>query len=508
MSFLQGGTEMSEGGTDQIIGIVETMLETMQSDLADAEKSEASAVETYNGLMQAKNQETSQATKAIETKMGRSGELAVSMATGGADLEDSKEALDEDTKTKASLKTTCEQKTKEFVERRSNRADEVTALSETIKILNDDSALDLFKKTMPSTPSPTTESGVVFLQLSAKSKSGQFTRMMEGLVAQDTPHAANYKLVLYAASSKAKTKNPYDQIGTMIDNMIALLGREQGDDDKQKEFCDGELRKANEEKSATEDDVRALGTEVDKCNELIETAEAEIRTLKQGIQELDQAVAQATEQRKQEHADFSAASAANQAALELLEMAKNRMNKFYNPSLYVDTATQPPIYGFMQEGPLTFVQVSMHTQVRKQQAGGVVQLLAQMMGDVQTSQAESKHDEEEAQKEYEETMTDASAKRATDSKLLVSKDTLRADLVARLDDTTSDKTDAEKRVQGLLVKIGDLHAACDFLIDNYDLRKEARTGEVEGLHQGKAVLEGLATPAEEPASAGFLQRNL
>merc|ERR1719265_1164398 len=166
MSFLQGGTEMSEGGTDQIIGIVETMLETMQSDLADAEKSEASAVETYNGLMQAKNQETSQATKAIETKMGRSGELAVSMATGGADLEDSKEALDEDTKTKASLKTTCEQKTKEFVERRSNRADEVTALSETIKILNDDDALDLFKKTMPSGGA----SAAVLLQTGVTSK--------------------------------------------------------------------------------------------------------------------------------------------------------------------------------------------------------------------------------------------------------------------------------------------------------------------------------------------------
>ena len=57
------------------------------------------------------------------------------------------------------LKKSCATKAKEFEERQANRAQELVAISETIKILNDDDALDLFKKTLPSpsfqAPQPT-----------------------------------------------------------------------------------------------------------------------------------------------------------------------------------------------------------------------------------------------------------------------------------------------------------------------------------------------------------------
>jgi hypothetical protein len=45
-------------------------------------------------------------------------------------------------------------------------------------------------------------------------------------------------------------------------------------------------------------------------------------------------VAEATSTRKEEHSDFVETLAANNAAKELLGIAKNRLNKFYNPDLY------------------------------------------------------------------------------------------------------------------------------------------------------------------------------
>merc|ERR550514_1605499 len=97
MSYLQA----MDGGSDQIVGIIETMLESMQSDLKEATDGENQAVAAYDELMKAKGEEISAATKGIETKMARSGELAVNAAVGGADLEDSKESLAEDTTFKA-----------------------------------------------------------------------------------------------------------------------------------------------------------------------------------------------------------------------------------------------------------------------------------------------------------------------------------------------------------------------------------------------------------------------
>merc|ERR1719333_1726230 len=82
--------------------------------------------------------------------MTRVGQLGVEIATMKNDLEDSEEALIEDTKFLADLKKTCAVKAKEWEVICKSRKEELIALSETIKILNDDDALELFKKTLPS----------------------------------------------------------------------------------------------------------------------------------------------------------------------------------------------------------------------------------------------------------------------------------------------------------------------------------------------------------------------
>merc|ERR1719316_1986591 len=76
MSFLESGSGV-EGGSDQIIGIVEQMKETMEADLKEAESSEAEAKSSYETLMTSKTAEIEAAGKAIESKTARSGAVAV-----------------------------------------------------------------------------------------------------------------------------------------------------------------------------------------------------------------------------------------------------------------------------------------------------------------------------------------------------------------------------------------------------------------------------------------------
>merc|ERR1719426_568298 len=60
----------------------------------------------------------------------------------------------------------------------------------------------------------------------------------------------------------------------------------------------------------------------------------DIENLEDGIKALDKSVAEATDQRKEEHEDFTQLMASDAAAKELLKFAQNRLNKFYNPALY------------------------------------------------------------------------------------------------------------------------------------------------------------------------------
>merc|ERR1719473_2340077 len=123
-------------------------------------------------------------------------------------------------------------------------------------------------------------------------------------------------------------------ITEQIDGMIDVLGKEQADDDTQKAFCEEEFTKSAAEKKETEDTLASLAASIEEMTATVSQLTSVIETLTAEIKALDKAVAEATEQRKEEHEAFLQAQAENQAAVQLVEKAKNHLNKFYAPNLY------------------------------------------------------------------------------------------------------------------------------------------------------------------------------
>merc|ERR1719214_220880 len=103
---------------------------------------------------------------------------------------------------------------------------------------------------------------------------------------------------------------------------------------------------------------------------------------------------------------------------------------------------------------------------------------------------EAQAEEENAQKEYEQLMSDSAEKRAADSKALTEKEKAKADTEALV---VSD-TELKKETTGQYLAAGEykqqLHGECDWLLSNFDLRKSARADEVDALSNAKAVLSG------------------
>merc|ERR1719247_3150572 len=324
MSFLESGST-EQGGSDTIIGIVEQMKETMEADLADAEKSEAESKSTYETLMTTKKGEIEAAGKAIETKSARAGSVAVEVVQDKADLEKTTKAVEEDTDFKRNLAGACATKQKEWDARCKLRAEEVAAISETIEMLNGDDALELFKKTMPSA------AALVQTSTATRSQMRRAKSLIDKAMMTDKAHTVNRHLILAALKSGT---GGFEKVNTMIDGMNEVLEGEQVADDKQDVWCLAELDKAKEEAKATEEDIGDLSSAVDSERDKIADLGSEIEALKKGLEDLDKSVAEATEQRKDEHSDYIDEAASNQAAVDLLGMAKNRLNKFYNPTLY------------------------------------------------------------------------------------------------------------------------------------------------------------------------------
>merc|ERR1719265_1953553 len=154
MAFLSASQDSEYSPqSGQIAGILKQLGDEMSKSLAEATAAENSAIKVFEELMAAKTKEVAAQTASIEEKTVRVGEVAVSIAEMKNDLSDTEAALLEDQKFLADLKKNCATREAEWDEVVKTRAEELTALSETIKLLNDDDALELFKKTLPSASS-------------------------------------------------------------------------------------------------------------------------------------------------------------------------------------------------------------------------------------------------------------------------------------------------------------------------------------------------------------------
>jgi DNA repair exonuclease SbcCD ATPase subunit len=299
----------------------------------------------------------------------------------------------------------------------------------------------------------------------------------------------------------------------MIDDMVILLGKDQADDDKSKTFCQDELEKsADEQKAATEKQAQ-IEAQIAEATDAVSQLAEEITTLEQEIKDLDKSVAQATEQRKEEHEDFLESQQLNEAATQLVEKAKNRLQKFYNPTLY---KAEPKTERSMEEKIIdagTFVQVKSHdsededsdvsppempegtgvafTQYKKsEKSAGVIGLMDMMVKEIETDMKDAEYEEKTSQADYGKLMKESEETRTANSKGVVTKTASKAEVEAKLEQAKEAKTAVDTDLDLIATTIGDLHVQCDFLLQNYDLRKEARANEVESLKNAKAILSG------------------
>jgi hypothetical protein len=223
-------------------------------------------------------------------------------------------------------------------------------------------------------------------------------------------------------------------------------------------------------------------------------------------------------------------------------LAAKAINKFYNPKLYKSApkvelsaedrifvsegGTPPPSVagGIAGTGIAVLAQVAAHAQrkdapppppatfgsysKKSEESSGVISMINLLITDLNKDMAEAETAEKDAQPEYEVLMEDSAAKRAADSASLSEKSSMKASLEGDLEAHKDAKASANSELSATLEYIGSLHAECDWLLQYFDVRKEARASEINALGNAKAVLNGADYSLLQKTSArGFLRRS-
>jgi len=467
--------EQSEGGagSGEIVGVLKQLGDEMKKYLAAATAVEDKAIADFNGLTTAKNEEVATLTSAIEDKISRIGETGLLIEDTKADAKDTTEKLADDKEFLATLKNDCAKKEKEWAAVSKERQAELLALADTITMLNSDDALELFKKTLPSAAS--------FMQVSVKASTVKARAL--AMLRAAGKHGVHLDLIALALHGKT---SDFSKVIGMIDEMVSVLKSEQVDDDEKKEYCGKEIDATEDKIKGHEQEIRDSEAAIADAKETLATVDQEIAALGASIVALDDSVNTATEQRQKENAAFKDLRASNTAAKDLIEMAKKRLNKFYNPKLALIATSFLQVKASVQPALV---------QKKSEESAGVIAMMDTLAAELDKETTIATADEKDAQGDYETFMADSKKMRAESVKIVQDKTAAKADAIGALETHDDVLAQGQKSLKGANAQLQALHSDCDWLVSNYDTRKEARADEVDSLKKAKAVLSG----------AGFVQ---
>jgi hypothetical protein len=567
LAFLEQGSDEESGeksqsqGAGEILGILKNMKDEMEKDLADMQAQETKDLEGFNELKAAKNDEIALNEKSVVEKEKRIGGLALELSEDGHALEDAEEEKANAEKFKATMKEQCATVEKDRDMRAKMRAAEIAAVSEAVKILNDDDALEVFAKTKSA----------AFVQKPKKTYEALIQLINRPGLHIKASKRHHHHLALLGIQSKTKKEEPAPKepdaaatgqsaeklVGHMIDGMVGVLHDEDVGDEHKKAWCANETFVAHSIEAEKKDKIEKTETEIAEQEDQIATLIAEIKALTENIAMTDKMVHEATEQRKEEHQDFVDSFATSATALRLIDKAIKRLEKFYSPEKFAkekkaatDAAlakaglsllhkTNRPSAALVQKmenkmlpggfDALIQTQATTESQKRfsmavrdgvdpivipetpktyeKKESGGVMGLMNDFKVDLKTDMTESETSEKFMAKDYVRMMSEAQASRAQDVKSMNGKKAAKATLDQKLVDNKAVLDLTQEELHNLQLYLIQLHTECDFLMRNFEVRHEGRVDEETGLETAETIVTDEEAPSHRDIETRFKEEH-
>lgn len=452
--FLQTSSEQAPQ-SGEIIGILKQMLDEFTADLAETKKSKTDTKETHEKQIKNLNLKI----ETLDRQILRSKNGLAEASTG---LSENKDALKENEalmgdliKFHGHVQTTCKEQMEAYAEKVAARAEEIAVVRDVIEFFGNDENQQAFRATTN------------FLQIRNQPSS--------------TKKATKVKATKVAlAQAKAKQPGPFETVIKSMQDMIVNLKAEDEQDTVHKDECVENLRQNREEATDLADEmnlasaeIQKLQAELDGINKDKKDADTEIAQLNDDLNKLDETRAADKASYEKEHGEQS-------LALKLLKAAITKLQKVY--PMFVQQPSEP------------FAADSFTTGPKGPNSAGstIVQLFHTVIDDTAKTIKAIEKEETEAKENYTKEREDA----------IATKDTLQAKLV----DIEGAKSSRETKLLNSNERLANLqtatetnqktgqtyHQSCDFLIANYDKRRDSRRDEIQAVGEAIKILESIS----------------
>jgi len=472
-----------------IQGILSDMYTTFANDLEEAISDEASANRKFEDYIYQKQVELNDLRKSKQNKEEQKAEAETLLADTTQEYDDTEAQKEADIEFFDQTKEACSEKNEEWVVRKELRDAEIDGMNEALDILTSDEARELFAKAIK----PGKET--MFLQLDSEDdSSAPANRAYKVLKAQATK-AHSLRLAQVAASVKLAKSGHFDGVIKSINDIIQNLKDEDKADIEKRDECKNTFLEIESTVKDLEWKIRKNEAKIDKLEKLIAAREEEKAKTIEEIEDVTAQMEAMEKQRKEENEAFLAKKSDDEGAIELLEMAKKALAKYYkeNKLPVLLGVKQGPDFKRSEDAAPEF-EFSDKGK-RSGESKGIVSLMNMLIEDLEDEIKNGIKDEAKTQEEFEADMKAAE----TLKEELIEKKVNLIDTIARREE---EKTDEH---EDMSVNHGDkadelnykaeIKPDCDWIIRSFTDRHNAREAEMNGLTTAKEYLAGAKVPS-------------
>jgi len=508
-------TEDYKFHSNSVIEMLEKLQKDFRAKKVEVDKAEAKAVSEFDIFMQEKTDELKRKNKELDDAKKEKEETQSEIAKNSEDLTVVAATLLDDQEYLMELSKMCSDKAKTWDARSKMRADELSALTAAIGILEGKvsdktsgatvrfaqqamrvklavtvaHSEDAMERLEAATESDEAGAPVGFLQRSP-GKRPTMKSDADGRQVVITLLRSKGALLRSAALTSlasAIADDPFAKVKQLIQELIERLLKEASAEAEQKGWCDKSIGEAKQKRRYAAEDIDELNSALAENEAIRDKLTEELDILGKEIKELKKKQEEAEEMRKKEKAENEKTIEEAGAGLEAVQEAITLLDRFYKTaaknkvdlSLSQGPADDAPDTGFDAGEAYTGAQGA---------SKGVIGMLDVIKSDFKRTMEETTKAEAEAAQDHLVFMTET-------GKSLAEKDVAVKEKTKQLDSTeqtiSDDKDSLKSKVKvvtGAIKELLELKEACETGM-SYEERVARREDEMKALKQALCILD-------------------
>ncbi|CEM29776.1 unnamed protein product [Vitrella brassicaformis CCMP3155] len=535
-----------EAGSTTVQQTLASMLDAFQKNLDETNQKETDATTLFIELKAAKEEEISSLQEQQNAQRLEGAARAKKLVEYNKEKEELSAQIEADTQLLADVRRDSQTKNTEFNQRVELREAELQSVRKAIQMLHSDDSRDLFSKTMKR------HEGQVLLQLKERVRPVSLAEEVKRSVVDNLTRIArrlhNAKLIQLVhqlegdrdAPLMVNGTDPFVLVKDVINKEIANLQQEEKDDISWKEQCKADIANKDAEARESSQTLDDLTGEIERIRKSQADLIQHIKTISQTIADVKESRQKATTQREAERTEFTQNQHDDLDAIALLAGAAETLRGFYEANslefalveeghvrTHAHTATlqlhrskattgtmrtnkrrRLQLYGTQKASPNQLERDAAISPPpvlwtgpytgSSGESGGIVAVLNMIKTDLESDLEKAREDETTAESEYQQYMADSD----TDIQTLDGERTTAQGTHGELELDASNKmgerSAEQEDLDAVLAYLEEIKPHCDFILDNFDKRLEARRIESDGLKKALAFLNGMQAGGGQP----------